>query len=312
MIVLPKFKDLYIAKKIIAPGLQMSGRFKIEAIRPDGRIRLLSPWKDNLILNGGLDNIGGDINWMKNCYVGTGSATPVITQTSLDTFLVGTNTAQANSAGNSGIVPYYGWYRRTYRFAIGVAEGNLTEVGVGPTNITLSTRSLILDGAQQPTTITVLDDEILDVTWEFRQYAATGDTFTTVVMDDEIFNVTARACDAEGDALWYNWIYREAVMSTSGATINNHPIVPYSDYLAWDTTCSYTTDAYANGSHKRGYEFTCSTTQGNVGVVKSIQARHSRGSHQYGFVSQVDGDGIPKDNTKTMQFNMEVSWARRP
>jgi len=51
-----------------------------------------------------------------------------------------------------------------------VAAGTLAEVGVGNSNKQLLSRALIKDAQGNPTSITVLPDEILQVSWVFRLY----------------------------------------------------------------------------------------------------------------------------------------------
>ena len=153
---------------------QCAGWFKIEATRPDGTRRVLADWFPNLILNGGLDRMGANPDYLSWCQVGSGSTAPVAAQTALVNRIAGTSTQQNNVSGAQASAPYYGWYRRTYRFAQGVAAGNLSEVGVGwATSGSLFSRALILDGGGSPTTITVLSDEVLDVTYELRRYPGT-------------------------------------------------------------------------------------------------------------------------------------------
>ena len=66
--------------------------------------------------------------------------------------------------------PYYRWAKVTWRFGQGVAAGNISEVGLGWGNSNLWNRALIKDANGNPTTITVLSDEYLDVVSEIRDY----------------------------------------------------------------------------------------------------------------------------------------------
>lgn len=117
-----------------------------------------------------LTNVSGC--WIDRCCVGTGNSNSVVTQTSLDTFKASTTTTQG--AIEAGIqvttLPYYMWLRSTYRFGEGVAAGNISEIGLGWANANLWNRALVKDSNGNPTTITVLADEYLDVITEIRVY----------------------------------------------------------------------------------------------------------------------------------------------
>lgn len=127
----------------------------------------------NIVLTTGLERMAVD-TWIDRCCVGTGNSTPVASQVALDNFLASTTTAAAGVSDTGGIqvttAPYYWFGRRTWRFAVGVATGNISEIGLGWGNTTLWNRALVKDIAGNPTTITVLADEYLDVVSEVRVY----------------------------------------------------------------------------------------------------------------------------------------------
>lgn len=159
----------------------VAGRFKMEAFRVDengnevpGSRRLAADWFDNLIVNAGLNRMGTNGDYLSNCLVGSGSADPLPTDTQLQARVASSNTINTTVNGNNAS-PRYGWKRNTYRFAVGVAAGNLSEVGVGWSSTACYSRARILDGSGNPTTITVLGDEVLDVTYELRSYINEAD-----------------------------------------------------------------------------------------------------------------------------------------
>ncbi|WP_173911038.1 hypothetical protein [Acinetobacter sp. Marseille-Q1618] len=125
----------------------------------------------NLVLDSGLErmSVGSVLGYVS---VGSGNSIPNISQTSLDNFIASTNSQNgADAVGNQLVTkPYYSWARRTYRFNAGVAAGNLSEIGVGWTSTNLFNRTLIKDLNGNPTTLTVLNDEFLDVIVEIRAY----------------------------------------------------------------------------------------------------------------------------------------------
>lgn len=130
-----------------------------------------TPLFHNLVLDAGLDRLSVGSAIGRVC-VGSGNSNPVISQTQLDAFIASTTTSQGSDTGGKQITtePYYLWSRRTYRFGEGVAAGNLSEIGLGWSNTNLFNRALIRDANGNPTTITVLADEFLDVVVELRVY----------------------------------------------------------------------------------------------------------------------------------------------
>lgn len=136
-----------------------------------------TPEFHNLVLNTGLARMGVG-TWIDRCCVGSGNSTPVATQTSLDSFIGSTTAIATGTTSTGGIqvttAPYYWFGRITWRFAVGIATGNISEVGLGWGNTSLWNRALVKDAEGNPTTITVLADEYLDVISEVRVYPKTS------------------------------------------------------------------------------------------------------------------------------------------
>ncbi len=185
MILLPKHKDLYLDP----PKPMFRGLYKL-TVRDarTGKVTRETPWFENLITNSGLDAIyttpaiGSGVNYIFNaCYVGTGNTAPAYTDTTLTTYLAGTNYSSGASPMSSwiyvaaaGSVPPYWTSTGTWTFGVGVATGTLAEVGIGwgtpPSSYTLFSHALIVDGSGNPTTITVLASEQLEVSYTLQLY----------------------------------------------------------------------------------------------------------------------------------------------
>src|SRR5690606_4303633 len=114
--------------------------------------------------------------------VGSGSATPQFTDTSLQNPVA---FASANSVLDSQSSNYVrGWYEITVRhqFGQGQAAGNLSEIGIQHTSASgpLCSRALILDGQGNPTSITVLPDDFLTCYYTLR---------IMIPKEDVVFNI---------------------------------------------------------------------------------------------------------------------------
>lgn len=151
-------------------NVQAHARFRV-IVGKGGKTTKETEWFDNEVLNAGLARMSAG-KWIDRCCVGTGNSTPNASQVALDSFLASTTAISATDVTGVQVTtePFYLWARRTYRFAVGVASGNLSEVGLGWGDANLWNRALMRDISGNPTTITVLSDEYLDVLSEVRVY----------------------------------------------------------------------------------------------------------------------------------------------
>lgn len=155
-------------------GLQ--GRFTLHIIRESGEREQVADFP-NLVLDNGLDMVMGGADSIATCIdycaVGTGNTPPSPEQTNLVNSRAGTRTSF------TGVTPFsfnytdpVPWQQLVVsrRFAVGAASGNLAEIGMGVSNSSMFSRALIVDADGNPTTITVLPTEALDVTYTLRLY----------------------------------------------------------------------------------------------------------------------------------------------
>lgn len=204
---------------------QVGARFKIVVRKAaTDEITQETDWFCNLVLDTGLTRMVNG-TWIDRCVVGSGNSTPAVGQTALDNFIAATTTTAAGTSDSAGrnvaAAPYYWWARRTWRFNTGTATGNLSEIGMGWGNTSLWNRALIKDINGNPTTITVLSDEYVDVVSEVRVYPQDNITGTFNMVDKfgatiSTHTYTARPlvrAASEASAGWFagkvNW-YRTA------------------------------------------------------------------------------------------------------
>lgn len=300
----------------------VAGRYRLQKYAPDGTSTGDTGWFDNLILNQGLDQIGNVFNVPAAPFgnpvlfavasVGTGSTPPTVTDTQMEAFLAaavndsGYVTSYVAAAGGN---PAYYKCTNTYRFSAGTATGNLTEVGTGAgrspnVGAALFSRALILDGDGNPTTLTVLSTEILDVTYEYRVYIdqtpipfsqdINGTTYTGNWLPYHISNVPA--------------IYR-AYINGSGS-FNSCGVGFASATNGTGATAGFipTSPGYSLGSYQRTYSGTLGLSSGNyAGGLKfiSISTLHSR-------IYINTSPFIVKTSAQQLSITFTVSWARYP
>ena len=301
-------------KQHIAHEGAFAGYVRVQVRKADTE-RLVSDtgWFRNAILDGGLNRMGIGA-YANACAVGSGSTPPAYTQTGLATQVAMTTNIQGTTNGRRTDVPYYGWTRRIFRFAAGIAAGTLAEIGIGwwknpgPVMDGFFSRALILDLDGNPTTITVLADEVLDVTYELRMYADLNDKVFEAEISGVTYDCVLRACDVDGDQWWspdldvpvQNYVYPYVYNGTIGTILGAPSGV--SDYAR-----SYLTSAYVNNSLERVIVNTWDLNYGNLagGVTAYSYLGKNAGRWQQSF-----SPAIPKDATKTLVLSSKFVWGR--
>ena len=297
---------------------QLAGRYKIEALKLDehgneipGSRRVAADWFNNLILDQGLDKYASINTWMDYCHVGSGSTTPANSQTALVSLVAYTNTlAATDTTGAAASSPYYAYIVRKYRFAAGVATGNLSEVGVGSSSSgNLFSRALILDGVGSPTTITVLSDETLDVTYEFRCYVPETDTTGTITLDSVDYNWTARAarCATFSGTAWSMPASHSSVSATRFALTGAIGAITSEPSGTQQSVSTTAVGSYTNGTFQRDCTLTWGLAAGNDAAgIGAILFKIGIGCWQVGFDTN-----IPKTSSYELSLTFTMSWARK-
>lgn len=313
MLWLPKEKELIVPCPDLRVGFR--GFIKLEAVRPDGRVRPLTDWFPNLVTDVGLNRIGSG-NYLTACHVGSNNTTPTVADTSLGGYIAGTTTVQATSTGNTTVSPYYSWKRITYRFATaGAAAGNIAEVGIATAaaqaGSILFSRALVLDELGAPTTVTVLSDEVLDVTYELRLYPPLTDvTGTVVISGSATHDYVLRASSVTSNTSWGYYLGSTASMSHR----SGNELAVYNGAIGTITqapsgsslSVGLSNLAYGNNNLYRDAVGSFGLNYGNVdGGIKSVRFATTLGAFQYELTPIV-----PKDNTKTLTLTQRVLWGR--
>lgn len=287
-----------------------------------------TPEFHNLVLTTGLARMSTG-TWIDRCCVGTGNSTPVALQVALDSFLASTTTPASGVVDSGGIqvatAPYYWFGRRTWRFDVGTATGNISEIGLGWGNTTLWNRALVKDAEGNPTTITVLADEYLDVISEVRIYPqeSTG-TFNLVdktgnIISTHNFVALPRFSSATGGAAWKPVKVQYATngsMSNSvfGIGIGEIPTIP-TGYV----TTQFNTGGLTHLGMSSGLKAskTIPSSEANIGNHKSFT------SGLYGLMCGSDFNGsldvscgynwevspaIPKNAETILTYSFTLTW----
>ena len=320
----------------------VGGLYKFEVAKADangeeipGTRRVALDWFHNLIVNSGMDLLGTVLpvqGAIVAARVGTGSTPPSVTDTNLASPLAASNTVNANVSGAAGTAPYYGWYRRTFRFNAGVATGNISEVGIATatTGGTLFSRALTVDGAGNPITITVLSDEILDVVYEYRIYPPAADiAWGPLTISGVSYSGTIRPAEVTSTSpfRWVPW--------TSGTTAYLMGLIADqsdNNTKAFETqtlgpvtgvpagaaapvhsagsngilTAGSTSPTYVNGTYYRDHDLRIDLNYANFATgIGSMYISTTMGRWQFNFTPKV-----PKTASHRFTIGLRLSWTR--
>ena len=300
------------------------GEVKVIVKRADGTVRLDTGFFPNVITNLGLDAIGGGNNLFMFCAVGGGNSTPLKTNTKLDNFLGAGSQISSESKYDYDPVRDTEFYKcsRTvgYRFT-GLDNKNISEVGLVSSNNreqhSALTRTLIKNSNGDPTVITVLSGEILELQYRLWQVFGVKDkdqVVTAMIDDVEVpFNVKIRLAGV-GSSWGYASTVGESVTfrGSSGNRFGTGEIGAITGRISGDSfgnAPEMSWEAYQPSTYKRKFYINNSITQA-VHPIRSFLFSTGLGAYQVRF-GTVDGDlPIDKTNQDFLQLGFEMSWGR--
>lgn len=179
--------------------IELAGLFKL-TVSGGARGTIETEWFPNMILDSGIQYLLSDtkgFNAIAFCSVGSSSEPVEPTQVGLVSRIARSTLDRTTPTNGWNSDGGYNYNVKTISFARGAAAGNISEISMEITNNNNGysatwCRALVLDQHGSPTTITVLSDEVLTVTYELRrwfnppaphviQFDNDGETFETTV-----------------------------------------------------------------------------------------------------------------------------------
>lgn len=300
----------------------VEGRFRLDALRSDGSIRELAPWQDNLVTNYGIDSLCSSRSFIGYLQVGTGTTAEAYTDTNLANRIAGVATADT-TVWNTGVNKVV--TTLTASFGVGVATGNITELGLSPSvNGNVNTRALIRDSGGNPISVTVLSDEQLLVTY----------TITITIPSETVVNVTEPNSGTNYTITIrpgqpYNNVITPLCLKTSPSSLGNtnsssYPNATYStgaQPAPWASLSlpSSFTNPLPTGVHTDGtayYDATLSIPIGNLysNISVVIIGNNSGAPQSYGGFGCPFTFGFSPAFTKTaiqsIKFTVRCTWVR--
>ena len=317
-------------------NIGMAGEFRCVVKKSDGSTKIDTGYQKNLILNQGLDFFGYDSGYMTSyCVIGSGNSAPAYSQNKLDAFLAATGTTGS---------PAYPVYKTDYdkvrdgnlykasvtnKYSFTNIVGNICEIGLAsgyssPTTYNLCTRALIKDSSGNPTTITVLSGETLDIYYKLWRITDLTDKNTTLNVLDGVggsvaYNVITRPSyigfnsgdyDHANRSIGIPAAYRMgAALNVKGdtgeLTIANSAFNPVNS----SGVSSITWSPYVAGSYKR--QLTANATVNELNLnIRRFQIQFGFGDFQFRVGKVSDDSPLVKNNTQTLSIPIEISWGR--
>ena len=314
-------------------NIGMTGEFRCVVKRADGSTKIDTGYQKNLILNQGLDFFGGDngSDMMAYCVIGSGNSQPIYTQNKLDTAITGVGGVtfstkydyDASRDGNLYKTNKVNKYSFTGLNNVNISELGLASTYIDATTYFLCTRALIKDSQGNPTTITVLSGEILDIYYKLWAVYDTTDKTGTINLLDGVggrtpYNYVLRMAGVGGANIGGSANYGSVIgFSLRVGAGNNSPAT----YMGELGTVKETPKALlkdVNGGYGQEYQpisnkrtavwdFDINTTNGDI---RSFLFLTSMGFYQIRFGSVADDSPITKTDIQTLSIPIEVSWGR--
>lgn len=292
------------------------GWFSLSAFKVDdsgqeisgSRREVAQPFR-NLITDGGLDRMGNNADWLTWCQVGSGSTAPAVGNSALVSRVAASNSIVGDSLNSQSSPPYYVSRTNTYRFAAGVAAGNLAEVGIGWASTGgLFSRALILDALGSPTTITVLAGELLDVTYQFRQYMPSADWIGSLTLRGVSHSIVGRASGVTSGDWSINTTGQTAGRVDFRPRVYSGDIGPITGSPSGTSVLSNLgSSPYSSGSLAREATLLLGNPDANfAGGIGAFKINMGIGSYQFGFTPK-----IMKTSVDTLSLTFRHSWSRK-
>lgn len=288
----------------------LSGRYTIEKRNAAGEVVQTLEF-DNLITDAGLER-WGTAGVIGRCYLGSGSAVPLVTDTTLAAPLGSTTTTTTPPTDVSNNTTRTRTVHNKWRFGPGICTGSVREVGVGWDG-GLWSRALVVGGDGNPQTIEKLADETLDVTYAVQIQHPATDATGVVDIGGTSYSWTARPQQlAESISLfsagWGQSQYNGYAGAYSGgltAVGSGSPSGP----LVNSSDARVAALPYAPGSKQRGLKIVFELNSGN-GLIRTITYAHQT-THPQGVRIQVEfTPPIPKLDTQELTISTVISWGR--
>lgn len=311
------------ANHIIQSSVAIRGDFDVHIVKCDADGNPISEPRcvlekcQNLITNTGMDRFGTD-SFSSLCQfvqVGTGTTAPANTDTNLVSRIASQGLATAPTLAWDTTNPKAMVLTGVYTFLAGPAAGVLAELGLSSAATgTLTTRALFMS-AGSPTTVTVLSDEQLIITYRLYFTASETDSTLTTTQKGTSYTLTLRPSqlgvgfnnDASSRCFTFASPYNNVdIRYGAGVVLGSTTSAPSGGSVVTAVNGVSTLGAYTSGNYYRDDTLTIPLSLGNVANAAA-----------YGFPNGVPfrlqvgvSPPVSKTSGDTITFTVRASWTR--
>ena len=285
---------------ILGSIVELAGRVKLQ-ISGGARGTIDYPWQDNMILDQGFEQliVNNAVSLtiaFTSFGVGSSSQTVQPTDTGLIAPIAFTPLSYVVTHGwdaDGG----FGWSRADRSFARGAAAGNISELTTGYSNNNTSAmaRALVRDALGDPTTITVLSDEVLTITWEWRKWWTAGQPNDVEYLVDGVPETTTVS-------------YKQS-LSKGGASLGNGGAAPINSQLISSDGGVFVGEFKTTFTEARGNPQVASV--GTVGDSGSGNNGNNGGVFPYDTAYASFDPPIAKTNEFKLEIRHRIALTRR-
>jgi hypothetical protein len=306
----------YVEVDRLDHGIGIEGWFTVELIHArTGLVKRRLRFR-NLITDAGLNALAGGTvinNLIQYLAVGTGSATPAVTDTALQAEIARTNSnggfGDVDTSNGSGDSLVYLSRVRTRVFMEDQANGNLAELGFfnQATGGTLWNRQLFLDELGNPTVITKTSEDQLRVQYEYRIYPPFNDVTQNLTIAGNPTDITIRVALVTNSGFWN-------LNNLGGTNFNSRisetaTLVGRSAGFQGSTAGTSSVQPYTTGTFFREIKRTYSPSEANFATGINYM-EFGAGASSAGAWQMVFSPKIPKTNTQRLEVMHRITYNR--
>lgn len=294
-----------------------TGTYSIYSVSSEDTEVLLGT-TDNLVVDNGLDliNNSGSSEILYTCVVSsdTSQISPYTNQ--IPSIVASSSNRIASSYGSSDSPPFFYWYRVTFEFDAGAANGNLTKVGITNSSGSLFSVAMFKDPEGNPTTIQPISNERLRVVYDYKVYVAVSDVVIEDVKvfknSDNLYKITIRpaavnsaeiARDLHRGLFITNYYGNYSLNAYRG---NIGKITSTPSELLFRKDDAFTPQPYTNGDFVKFFKTNISLNEFNhASGISSFLFSTSRGAYQIQFEPP-----LIKNNNQIMNIKLPITSGR--
>lgn len=213
------------------PSIKARGFYRVEVLRADGSTKSDTGLFPNLITSAGAARIlTGWSEFASQCVAGTGTTPPTIGDTKLVNQVMAVGSGVASFDKQSTTKPWYSFAQKVFTFPAATQNYTIGELGVQNVSgaVAICSRALPRDTTGAVTTISVLQGEILRVTYVIRMYFDMNKYEGSFEADGVTYNYVAMADRMNDFQFWQVDFNMQFMPDPSGCVVGQWP-----DDTAW-------------------------------------------------------------------------------